>query len=165
MVEMGLLQGEKVELLRGLLVRMRPQKSRHASAVQSLTQVFVLGLAAAGRAAVRVQLPLAVSDDSEPEPDVALVPAGKYRDAHPDQAFLVVEVAETSLSSDREKAQLYATAGIGEYWIVDVVHGVVEVHTDIVDGRYARCTQFRSGETLTPAAFPELSIRLADILG
>ncbi len=164
MVEMGLLQGEKLELLHGFLVRMSPQKSRHASAVQSLNHIFVLSLVAAGRASVRVQLPLAVSDDSEPEPDIAIVPAGAYRDAHPERAFLVIEVAETSLSADREKAQLYASAGIAEYWIVDVVHGVIEVHTDIVDGNYARKTPCRSGQTLTPTAFPELTIRVSDIL-
>src|SRR5438477_12516626 len=99
MVEMGLFENEKVELLRGFIVRISPQKSRHAGAVQFLNHFFVQALVPSGWAAVRVRLPLAVGPDSEPEPDVALVPVGAYRDHHPDAAFLVIEVAETSLAA------------------------------------------------------------------
>ncbi len=165
MVEMGLFENEKLELLKGFIVRMSPQKSRHASAVQSLTHIFVLALVASGRASVRVQLPLAVSDDSEPEPDIAIVPAAAYRDHHPDSAFLIIEVAETSLATDREKAEVYAAGGIPEYWIVDVVHDLVEVHTDSVDGVYTRVTPYRRGQMITPLGFPDVSVRVTDILG
>jgi len=165
MVDMGLFRNERVELLRGYVVQMSPQKSRHGGAVQSLNHFFVLALVASRRASVRVQLPLAVGDDSEPEPDIALVPPEEYRDRHPDTAFLVVEVAETSLKEDRAKAEIYASGGIPEYWIADTVHGLVEVYTDIVDGVYARVTPFRHGQTLSPGAFPDLAIRVEDILG
>jgi Uma2 family endonuclease len=165
MVELGMFRNERVELLSGYIVQMSPQKSRHAGAVQSLNHIFVLGLVASGRASVRVQLPLAVGDDSEPEPDIALVPSGEYRDRHPDAAFLVVEVAETSLREDRAKAEIYAAGGIPEYWIADTEHGLVEAHTDIVGGVYTRVTPFRHGQTLAPTAFPDLAVRVDDILG
>jgi Uma2 family endonuclease len=79
----------------------------------------------------RLQAPLALDDDSEPEPDVAVV-AGEYRDyvsGHPSTAALVVEVADSSLGLDRRlKVGLYARAGLPEYWIVNLVEGVLEVH-------------------------------------
>ena len=54
------------------------------------------------------------------------VPAGAYRDHHPDSAYLVVEVAETSLPADREKAKVYAEGGVEEYWSVDTVHDLID---------------------------------------
>ena len=165
MVELGLFDNEKVELLRGFIVRMSPQKSRHAGAVQYLTHFFVQALLPTGRASVRVQLPIAVGPDSEPEPDIALVPMGGYRDRHPETAFLVIEVAETSLAADRDKADVYSEGGIAEYWIVDTVHDLVEVRTDVVDGVYTRVTPYRRGEIVAPLAFPDLSLPVSDLLG
>jgi Uma2 family endonuclease len=165
MVEMGLFDSEKVELLKGFIVRMSPQNSRHAGAVQHLTHFFVQALVPSGRASVRVQLPLAMGADSEPEPDIAVVPLGGYRDHHPDGAFLVIEVAETSLAADREKAEVYSEGGIAEYWIVDVAHDLVEVRSDIVDGVYTRVTPYRRGQTLAPGSFPDLSLTVSDLLG
>ena len=165
MVEMGLFDNERVELLRGFIVRMSPQKSRHAGAVQYLTQFFVQALAPSGRASVRVQLPLAAGVDSEPELDIALVALGPYRDHHPDAAYLVIEVAETSLAADREKADVYSEGGVEEYWIVDTVHDLIEVRTDIVDGVYTRVTPYRRGQAITPFAFADLTVSVADVLG
>ena len=165
MVELGLFDGEKVELLRGLIVRMSPQKSRHAGAVQFLTHFFVQALVPSGRASVRVQLPLAMGADSEPEPDVALVAMGGYRDHHPDGAFLVIVVAETSLAADREKAEIYSAGGIAEYWIVDTAHDLVEVRSDIVGGVYTRVTPYRRGQTLAPASSSDLCLAVSDLFG
>src|SRR6185503_12644375 len=82
---------------------------------------------------VRTQMPLALDDESAPEPDVAVV-AGRredYRDAHPGRPALVIEVAESSLEIDREyKGSLYAHATVDEYWIVNIVERVVEVYRD-----------------------------------
>jgi len=70
---------------------------------------------------------------------VAVVPSRSYASGHPAGAFLVIEVAETSLDYDREtKAPLYAASGVMEYWIVDVAARRVEVHANAVDGRYTR---------------------------
>jgi Uma2 family endonuclease len=94
-----------------------------------------------------------------------LVPAGSYRDHHPDSAYLVIEVAETSLPADREKAEVYAEGGIEEYWIVDTVHDLIEVRTDIVDGVYTRVTPYHRGQLITPRGFANLTVSVADVLG
>ena len=98
---------------------------------------------------VRSQLPLNLTVDSEPEPDVALV-TGEPRDhvdSHPESALLIVEVSDSSLASDRErKHRAYARAGIPEYWILDLVHGCLEVHTDPRDDRYASNVVYSRGD-------------------
>ena len=112
---------ERLELLEGEIVHMTPQGSGHATAVRlvedALRNLFNVGFD------VRVQMPLALGTDSEPEPDVAVVvgPPRDYRDEHPRVAILVVEVADSTLSLDRErKAALYARAGIQEYWLLNL---------------------------------------------
>jgi Uma2 family endonuclease len=159
--EHGVFKDARVELIRGLVVEMPPIGTEHADKVDVLTRVFVRGLD--DRAVVRVQLPFAASDDSEPEPDVALVPPRRYSDRHPDRAFLVVEVAESSLAHDREtKAPLYAASGVPEYWIIDVNARAVEVFDEPSEGRYARVRRFESG-TIAPAAFPSVPINVNEL--
>ncbi len=166
MVDLGLLANEKVELIKGFIVRMSPQNVKHASVVQNLNHFLVLALVGSGRAAVRVQLPLALTDDSEPEPDVAVVPPGSYKESHPTRALLVIEVADSSLRFDRgDKADVYAAGGVAEYWIVDTRHDLIEVHTDIVDGVYSRVTPYRRGQSLSLGAFSDVLVRVDDILG
>ena len=162
MVEMGLFEDERVELLHGALVQMTPQGSRHAEVVRRLNRLFlpVLG----GRAEICVQMPLAISEDSEPEPDFAIVPPGDYSEAHPATALLVVEVADSSRKKDREiKSALYAAAGIPEYWLVDQVERVVEVRTRPSRGRYRSLTTFDKG-VLRPQAFPKIGVKVSDLL-
>jgi Uma2 family endonuclease len=159
----GRFEGERVELLEGFIVEMSPQDPRHAGAVQRLTQVLARALL--GRADIRVQLPLAVSKESLPEPDAAVVAPGDYDDEHPHTAFLVVEVAERSLRKDRHiKADLYATAGVVEYWIVNLVDRLIEVHTDIAGTRYARVTPARYSDSIRLCAFPDVEIAVSDIV-
>ncbi|HET6147681.1 MAG TPA: Uma2 family endonuclease [Polyangia bacterium] len=163
MVDQGLFHDERIELLRGAIIEMSPQGPPHAAVVQRLNTRLVIALA--GRAEVRVQLPLAVTDDSLPEPDVALVAPGDYDAGHPTTAFLVVEVADSSLNKDRLiKAELYARAGVPEYWIANIAAGVIEAHTDQVGDRYTRITPFRPGETLRLRAFPDVEIPVSSIL-
>src|ERR1700674_406937 len=99
LVRAGSFEGERLELLYGRLVTMSPQGERHAFSITRLTEILVRGLA--GRAQVRVQLPFAASDISEPEPDLAVVVPGDYLDGHPRRALLVIEVAQASLEEDR----------------------------------------------------------------
>src|SRR6185369_9765060 len=101
LVAMGVFDNEKVELIKGFIVRMSPTGVPHASVVQALNELFVLALVPSGRASIRIQSPFAASDDSEPEPDVAVLPPGPYRDDHPKAAFLVIEVSESSPRYDR----------------------------------------------------------------
>jgi Uma2 family endonuclease len=166
LVESGHLANEKVELIHGLIVRMSPQGAHHAAAVQKLTQLLVIALGVPGRAAIRVQLPLALGDASEPEPDLAAVPPGSYKNDHPTQAFLVIEVAESSLSEDRrEKGALYAENGIPEYWIVDTARERIEVHSEIVDGEYSRVTPHAHGDVVVSSVLAELKVPVDDVFG
>ena len=109
---------ERLELLDGLLVVGEPQGSPHAAIVMHVGQVLTSAFGAGWHA--RLQAPLALDDDSEPEPDISVV-KGKWDDwtkAHPGTAHLVVEVAVTTRVIDESKADIYAEAGIAEYWIV-----------------------------------------------
>lgn len=156
-------EDSRVELLFGLLVEMSPQQSRHAGTVSELDELLKLRLS--GRAKVRVQLPFAASDVSEPEPDIAVVPRGTYFDAHPDVAHLVIEVADTSLHKDRTiKATLYAEAGVPEYWVVDLTARLVEVYRRPEDGRYTSMTTYRSGETVCLEQFPEVEVAVDEFM-
>jgi Uma2 family endonuclease len=157
LVALGVFADERVELLYGTLVTMSPQDPGHTSPIGVLTMLLVPALI--GQALVRVQSPLAAADESEPEPDLAVVPLGSYRTAHPDQAYLVIEVALSSTKKDRlVKAPLYARSGFTEYWLVDVTAGVVEVYRDPVGGLYRAVTTHGAGESVTLQAFPHVAI-------
>ena len=164
MVEAGLFQKERVELIHGILVRVSPQNAAHAMVVQILNRLLMPRLV--GRADVRVQLPFAAGEDSMPEPDLALVAVAGFGAPHPDRAFLIVEVADSSLEEDRhEKAEVYASAGVGEYWVVNVPDRTIEVHTEPSRGAYARVTPYRRGEAVAPGAFPDVTISLSELFG
>ena len=163
LVELGVFENERVELLRGALVAMSPQSAGHAEVITRLTGIFASALF--GRAAVRVQLPLALSDDSEPEPDVALVAAGDYGHAHPSTAHLVVEVSTHGSPKNAVlKAALYAEAAIPEYWVVDLAAAAVVVHRRPAGGRYQDVARLCTRDTAAPQAFPDVAIRVAALL-
>ena len=164
--------GERVELVDGEVLAMPAQGSQHATAVQLIEEAL---RAAFGRGyAVRVQMPLALDPSSEPEPDVAVVPGSPrdYRDAHPASALLVVEVADTTLASDREqKGSLYARAGVAEYWLVNLLDRRVEVYRDPApqpQARYGRAYRgvqsYEAGDRISPLAAPGSVVQVADIL-
>lgn len=162
LVELGAFEDERVELLDGCLVTTSPQGSRHAEALARVSRVFMVALD--GRATVRVQSPLGAGGQSLPEPDLAAVPLGSYADAHPEGGLLVIEVAESSLAMDRAKAAVYAAAGVREYWIVNLVDGVIEVHRDAAGERYLHRTTHGADATIAPAGFPELQVRVGDLI-
>lgn len=162
MGELQFFRGERVELIYGTLVRMSPIRPSHSSTVGRLNELLLPRLL--GRATVRIQQPFVAHDDSEPEPDVAIVPKGQYSDRHPELALLVIEVAERSLTYDREtKGLLYAASGVPEYWIVDVVGQAVEVYRNPEGGRYALARRALGGESVSPSAFPDLGIVISDL--
>lgn len=159
----GAFADECLELLRGQIISMSPQGARHAAVIRKLN--MLLAPALAGRADVQIQSPLALSDESEPEPDVAVVDPGDYADDHPHTAHLVIEVAESSQDTDRNvKTPLYAAAGIAEYWIVDVPAQHVEVYLEPAGTLYQRKATYRREDTIQPARYPELTVPVADIL-
>ena len=162
MIALGLFQDERVELLRGVLIKMEPQRAPHASTVQKLSQVLTTRLQ--GRFTLRIRSPLALSDDSEPEPDVAVVALGDYEAEHPTTALLIIEVSDTTLRTDRGKASVYASAAVGEYWIVNLGARTVEVYSSPDGHRYAEVRTLRPGDALRPAALVDLAIAVDEIL-
>jgi Uma2 family endonuclease len=163
LAELGVFGDERLELLYGTLVAMAPKVPAHESTVQRLTRIF--SLAFEGHASVRIGAPLAISDGSEPEPDVAVVPLGDYEREHPREAWLVVEVSQSSLAMDLgTKARLYAECGVPEYWVVNLVDDFIEVHAEAVRGVYARATPFRRGERVALPRLGDVTVAVDDIL-
>lgn len=163
MVEAGIFDDQRVELLRGVLVEMSPQGAPHADVSALLTELLIRALPTTAQ--VRCHLPFAASDVSEPEPDVAVYPARRFGDDHPARAHLIVEVSDSSLRKDRGlKSEIYAEASVPEYWVVDLVHGTVEVRTEPVDGHYTRMTTYRRGQRIALVAFPDVALATDEFL-
>lgn len=162
LIEHGAFHGEHVELLHGVLVTMSPQGTRHSYPVMQLNEILLPALK--GRARIRVQLPFAASDESEPEPDFAIVPLGDYLDDHPDRAYLLVEVSDSSLRFDREKATLYAASPVQEYWIVDVQGGTITVYADASNGAWQTMTTHGRDELLSIPGFADVTLVVGDIV-
>jgi Uma2 family endonuclease len=173
MAEAGVFRpGERVELIGGRIVEMSPQNSPHATAYllagDAIQTVFSTGYV------VRMQLPLDLSQVSQPEPDIAVV-RGSIRDyakAHPTTAVLVVEVSESTLAFDRgEKASLYASAGVPEYWVLNLVDRCLDVHRDPIrmpmqpfGYGYRSRTQYFESDRVAPLAQPHGTINVAALL-
>jgi len=163
LVDLGSFDDERIELLGGWLVQMSPHGTEHADVVRRLAAWLTRALG--DRAIVSSQLPLALGDDSEPEPDVAVVPPGDYSQAHPSAALLVVEVSDSSLRTDREvKGPLYAAAGIEEYWIVNLVDRAVEMHRVPREGRYSDVSWHGREATLRPMAFGDVAVAVGELM-
>jgi Uma2 family endonuclease len=170
MGETGILgEDARVELIEGEIIEMSPIGSRHAATVARIQHLFSRRLG--DRAIVWSQNPLLlVQLQSEPEPDLMLLEprADFYAAGLPEPAAvrLLVEVADSSLAYDRRtKLPLYARAGVSEAWLVDLDGGRVELHRGPSGGRYRDVRAPRADEPFSPAAFPELTVRLRDLLG
>jgi Uma2 family endonuclease len=172
LADLGVFRGEPIELIDGQLVVAEPQYPYHASAIGAAEYAFRAVLPPGWT--VRTQLPVSLDDESEPEPDLVVVPGrpADYRHAHPARPALVVEVAESSLDFDREhKGSLYARAGIQDYWIVNLVERALEVYRDpapdpsaLYEWRYRSVTTLTPPAVVAPLAFTTSQIALADLL-
>lgn len=167
MVEAGILTDhDRVELVGGEIVEMTPIDPAHAHAVDALTLLLVEGVHR--QAVVRVQHPVRLPPDSEPEPDLVLArskPEG-YRRRHPEppDILLVVEVARTSLLYDRNvKFRVYAERDVPEAWLVDIPGGCVEVHREPAADGYRNVQTVGSGGSVSPLAFPDLVVAVDDV--
>jgi len=169
MGEAGVLhEDDRVELLDGQIVQMSPIGIRHAACVNRLTALFVGR--AGNQATVSIQNPLILGEYEEPQPDVVVLRyrADGYQIAHPrpPDTLLVVEVADTSVASDRlNKIPLYARAGVPEVWLINLPGDEIEIYQQPTAGRYARVRTARRGEELTPLELPALVVRADEILG
>jgi Uma2 family endonuclease len=173
LIETGFFQpGDPVELVDGQLIVAEPQGSRHFGAVRAVEEALRAAFGSGWE--VRAQAPLALDEESEPEPDVAVV-TGSFRDylaRHPSRPVLVVEVSESSLALDRDhKGSLYARAGLADYWIVNLVDRLLEVHREPdPDPATSFGWRYRSVEVLgrqasvAPLARPGVRIPVADLL-
>ena len=163
---------DRVELLGGEMIVKEPQYSPHATAIRlvarALRRVFGDGWD------VSTQLPVALDAESEPEPDVSVVPGDPrdYRDAHPERPVLIVEVSLSRLGFDRaHKGGLYARAGIADYWIVNLPDRRIEIYREpVADSeapfgwRYGRAIALGPDERISPLAAPAAEIAVADLL-
>jgi Uma2 family endonuclease len=164
MAELGFFHGQRVELIHGIPVWMPPIGPAHADVVDRLTALLVRGIG--DRARVRIQQPFVAHDESEPEPDVAVVPPRNYASGHPESAFLIIEVAETSLEYDREtKAALYAASEVAEYWIVNLQARAIEIHAEASVGRYSHVSRATANARISPRMFPDIVVSLDDLVG
>jgi Uma2 family endonuclease len=154
----------RVELVDGIVYDMTPQGSFHSAGVcacqKILDRIFSDGHD------VRVQMPLAIGECSEPEPDLAVV-SGSYQDyafSQPRTAVLVVEVADKSLAHDRKrKIPDYARAGIPEVWVMNLKAAVLGVYRDPRDGVYQTRLKVRIGDKVSPLAEPAAEIAVAEL--
>ena len=173
LIEIGIFRpGEPVELMDGDLVVSEPQGSAHCTAIGLVEDALRAALPAGWF--VRSQGPLALDDDSEPEPDVALVPGARraYAQQHPARPALVIEVSESSLALDRDyKGSLYARAHLDDYWIVNLIDRVVEVYRQPVPDssapygwRYASREVLAHDASVELLAVPSLRLRVSDLL-
>jgi Uma2 family endonuclease len=155
----------RLELLEGVLVAMSPQSDEHVRPIVRLNRILVRSLG--DDYEVRPQVPLTLENDSEPEPDLAVVRASdRQLGKHPGYAELVIEVAYDSLDKDRgAKAAIYARAGIPEYWIVDVVDVSVEVlrEPDAAAATYRSSRCYRRGESVAVGSLSGLAVRVDDV--
>jgi len=169
MAEVGILDPlEPVELVAGQIIRkMSLQKSAHATGV-TLTRLLLeerLGKTVL----VRTQLPVTLSDYSEPEPDVAVVAAGplRYLDRHPIPADidLIVEIADTTLKTDCEvKANDYARSGIQDYWVLALNPRQLYVFRDPTPDGYRSKRILDENDPISPLQFPTLTFWVRELL-
>lgn len=161
---------QRVRLIRGVLVQEPPMNPPHATALHKTTKAIERAFPAGHYA--RAQQPLDLEPLSKPFPDVAVV-VGRFEDyaaAHPTTAVLVVEVSDQTLYEDiTTQAELYASAGIADYWVVDIPNRQLRVFRDpgpIPDGGSAYRTDraFGPNESVAPLAAPGVSIPVADLL-
>jgi len=157
---------ERVELIWGVIREMSPKGRRHVQAVTLANNLLTPALK--GRAIVQIQDPVSLKHStSEPEPDICVLSSSDPRDAGSEhlESLLVIEVADTLLRFDRrDKAAMYAQAGIVDYWIVNLVEDVLEIHRDPKDGIYQNRMVLKPSDTVSPLAFPDFEIAVRDLI-
>jgi Uma2 family endonuclease len=158
----------RLELLEGEIYEMSPIGSPHAACVKYLNTLF--NRLFSGKMLVGVQDPIRLDDFSEPQPDIALLRWRDdfYKNSHPTPAdvLLVIEVADTTVESDRSyKLPLYAKAGIPEVWIVNLPDETIELYAEPASGVYQVSKTFERGEEVQAQGVSELRVGVADILG
>lgn len=167
MAEAGIFHpDERLELLRGEIVKVAAVGNRHRGTVNRLTRLL---RRFEDRAYIQVQNPVVVSEDSEPEPDLVLLEindaaiGGRY--AYPADTLAVIEVSDSSRNTDvRLKLPLYAETGVRECWIVDLIDDRILAHSDPTPTGYRTVRVGRRGEHIAFSAFPGEPLVVDEIL-
>ena len=166
MIEAGIFNNRRVELLRGEIVEMSPEGEPHAyfSTEAGAYLIRLLG----NKAIIRPAKPITLPDNSEPEPDIAIVkPLGReYLQHHPypENVFWLIEYSNSSLEKDLEtKTKIYAEAGIIEYWVINLKKRQLIVFREVSDGEYASKSTITEG-IINPLAFPDISVSVEMII-
>lgn len=172
LAEQGWFQNQRVELIDGEIIQLSPPSPQHAFSSDEIRDLLQ-GVFGEGYW-MRLQLPLAYGDYSQPEPDVSVVRGSRrdYETAHPTSAVLIVEVSRTSLDYDKKtKPQIYAAMEIPEYWILDLVHRQLIVHRQPVrdersstGSRYDTVVTLKDGELAASLEKPAASLPIATML-
>ena len=165
MIESGLLADKSVELLEGNIVEMSPEGIPHSYTCQSVSDY--LRELFKGKASVRDAHPITL-DNSEPEPDIAIVrlPKNIYAQHHPypEDIYWLVEISNHTLAKDlEEKSLTYARNNITEYWVIDLVNNQVVVSTNPQGNKYQNKQEFTTG-TINTLAFPNVAIEVSQLL-
>jgi Uma2 family endonuclease len=168
MIEAGVFDStepQHIELIHGELREMTPMGSPHLLALNVLDNEWTRKISMPKDVWVQMQAPITLPhQQSMPEPDMAWIAKRDASQPRPgaDDVFLLIEISESSLPHDRgEKADLYAAAGIKDYWIVNLLDKCVEVRREPRDGRYQSVESFAPGAHVAPLAFPELALPVA----
>jgi Uma2 family endonuclease len=169
LIETGIVRGnERVQLLDGVIVCMAPMLPPHMASIMVIQEALASGLPR--EVQLRIQGPIRLPPYGEPEPDLAVVRrrSERYFDRHPEpeDIFLVIEVADSSVRRDRrDKIPRYAEAGIPEAWLVDLPGDRVMAHREPKDGSYTITLTLRRGDSVSPLAFPDLQLSVDELLG
>ena len=166
MIAAGILRDRKVELLQGEIVEMPPEREPHAYCSDEAGEYLAKLLGE--RAKIRHAKPIILPNNSEPEPDLAIVKrlGREYREHHPypEDIFWLIEYANSSLEKDLDiKNKIYAEAGIPEYWVVNLKELHLVVFREPLDGDYATKFTLSTG-TIQPLAFPDISVAIKNVL-
>ncbi len=166
-IEAGIFDDQPIELLRGDLIIMPPEREPHA--YYNTEAADYLRILLGERAKIRDAKPVTLPNNSEPVPDVAIVkPLGEvYLEHHPypGDIFWLIEFSNATLSKDLgEKKEIYAEAGIGEYWVINLKTPQLQVFRDIKNGQYQTELTITTG-TIAPLAFPDVSVQVERLIG
>jgi Uma2 family endonuclease len=163
--EAGYFEGKQACLIKGVIFEEGPINPPHRLALELATLAMQAAFGPGWRACA--QMPLLLGKSTDPEPDIAMV-RGSPRDssAHPTTAELVVEVSDTSFKFDTgEKLELYASAGIADYWVLDVNDRLLYVFRDPQrDGTYGDQLTLKDTDSVAPLAIPDKPVRVLDML-
>ncbi len=165
MAEAGWFAEQRVELINGDIIIMPPISEDHAQSLTDTSEKLYEPLI--GKLKIRIQQPFFAGDNGRPEPDIAVVrPESLNPKQPPSEALLLIEISRTTLQYDRTtKLSLYASLGISDYWIVNLIENQVEVHRQPIESasaqfghNYASRQIYQRGQSISLLEVPEVSI-------